>query len=103
MPTYEYECEKCGYHFEEFQSITKKPLETCQKKDCKGKVHRVISPGAGFIFKGSGFYTTDYRSDSYKKAAEAEKPSSSVSTKSETKKTTASKTNGKKPASPKKD
>jgi len=86
MPTYEYECEKCGYHFEEFQNITEKPLNTCLKKDCKGKVHRVISPGAGFIFKGSGFYTTDYRSDSYKKGAEAEKPASSDTKKTDTKK-----------------
>jgi len=103
MPTYEYECEKCGYHFEEFQSITKKPLKTCPKKECNGKVHRVISPGAGFIFKGSGFYTTDYRSDSYKKAAEAEKPASSVSKKSDTKTSADSKTTSNKPASSKKE
>ena len=86
MPTYEYECEKCGHHFEEFQSITEEPLTKCPKKNCKGKVHRVISPGAGFIFKGTGFYVTDYRSDSYKKAAEAEKSKSSGSSKTDAKK-----------------
>ena len=65
MPTYEYECDECGYHFEEFQQITAEPLTICQK--CNGHVHRMISPGNGFIFKGSGFYITDYRSDKYKK------------------------------------
>jgi putative FmdB family regulatory protein len=89
MPTYEYECEKCGAIFEEFQSITADPLENCVKEGCGGKVHRLLSPGAGFIFKGSGFYLTDYRSDSYKKAAQAEKSAGS-SSKSESKKDTKS-------------
>ncbi len=68
MPTYEYRCEKCGHHFEEFQSITAKPIRKCPKCG-KNSVNRLISAGAGFIFKGSGFYLTDYRSDKYKDAA----------------------------------
>ena len=73
MPTYEYKCKKCGYQFEEFQNITDKPLSVCPEKECKGKVHRLISSGAGFLLKGSGFYETDYRSESYKKAEKADK------------------------------
>lgn len=75
MPTYEYECEKCGHRFEIFQSISAETLKSCPKESCgqkkwgKGKVHRAIGAGAGLIFKGSGFYITDYRSDSYKQAA----------------------------------
>ena len=75
MPTYEYICENCGYEFEEFQTITAKPLRTCPECD-KKKLKRLIGTGAGIIFKGSGFYQTDYRSESYKKAAESEKKSS---------------------------
>jgi putative FmdB family regulatory protein len=71
MPTYEYACKKCGLVFEEFQSITAPPLTKCRKAGCNGEVRRLISPGAGFLFKGSGFYQTDYRSDSYTKAAKA--------------------------------
>jgi len=67
MPTYEYECPKCGCRFDKFQSITAKPNAKCP--ECGAKCKRLISGGAGIIFKGSGFYTTDYRSDSYKKAA----------------------------------
>jgi putative FmdB family regulatory protein len=63
MPTYEYECQKCGHRFEEFQSMKDKPLSKCP--ECKGKVKRLIGAGAGLIFKGSGFYITDYRSSSY--------------------------------------
>jgi putative FmdB family regulatory protein len=80
MPTYEYECEKCGLIFEEFQGISEAPLTTCIKKGCQGKVKRLFSPGAGFLFKGSGFYGTDYRSESYKKQAKSESPSSDTST-----------------------
>lgn len=75
MPTYEYICEKCGHTFDKFHSISAKPLTTCPEDCCarkpwaKGKVRRAISAGAGLIFKGSGFYITDYRSDSYKQAA----------------------------------
>lgn len=79
MPTYEYECEKCGYIFEEFQSISAEPLTNCKKEGCDGKVKRLFSAGAGFLFKGSGFYITDYRSDSYKKKAQADSSSSSSS------------------------
>ena len=64
MPTYDYECEKCGHRFELFQSMNDEPKKRCPK--CKGKVRRLIGTGAGMIFKGSGFYVTDYRSDSYK-------------------------------------
>ena len=60
MPTYEYECKACGHRFEKSQSITAKPVKTCP--ECKAKsVQRLISSGAGFIFKGPGFYATDYR------------------------------------------
>lgn len=71
MPTYEYECKKCHYHFEKFQSITAKPDKKCPQ--CGGNVERLISAGAGFIFKGSGFYITDYRSPEYKKKEKEEK------------------------------
>jgi putative FmdB family regulatory protein len=71
MPTYEYECEKCGFNFERFQSITEDPIKKCPK--CDGSVRRLISAGAGVIFKGSGFYATDYRSESYKQAEKKEK------------------------------
>ncbi len=69
MPTYEYECAKCGKTFEVFQSMKDEPLKTCPDKKCKGKVKRLLGTGAGLIFKGSGFYITDYRSEGYKAAA----------------------------------
>jgi len=72
MPTYPYQCRACGYEFEEFQSMSEDPLTDCPK--CDGSVHRIISGGAGLIFKGSGFYITDYRKDSYKKEAAKDKP-----------------------------
>ena len=83
MPTYEYVCDKCGHHFEKFQSISAKPLAVCPEDQCtqkrwaKGKVKRAISGGAGLLFKGSGFYITDYRSENYKAAAKKDAPSSS--------------------------
>jgi putative FmdB family regulatory protein len=74
MPTYDYECQACDHVWEEFQSITAKPTKKCP--ECgKPKAKRKIGPGAGIIFKGSGFYQTDYRSDSYKKAADADSKS----------------------------
>jgi putative FmdB family regulatory protein len=74
MPTYEYLCDNCGYEFEKFQSITAKVLRTCPK--CKkNHLKRLIGAGGGLIFKGNGFYQTDYRSESYKKAVEEEKGS----------------------------
>ena len=74
MPTYEYICKACDHEFEEFQSITAPPLKKCPAC-AKPKLQRKIGTGAGIIFKGSGFYETDYRSDSYKKAEKADKES----------------------------
>ncbi|APZ93567.1 FmdB family zinc ribbon protein [Fuerstiella marisgermanici] len=75
MPTYEYRCDACEHEWEEFKSITAKPTKKCP--ECKKqKAKRIISAGGGLIFKGSGFYQTDYRSDSYKKGASAEKKAS---------------------------
>lgn len=72
MPTYEYECTACGYEFEKFHSIKAAPIKKCPKCG-KHKVKRLIGLGAGLIFKGSGFYITDYRSDdSYSKSAKAD-------------------------------
>jgi putative FmdB family regulatory protein len=100
MPTYEYECAKCKKDFEIFQSMKDDALTVCPKEKCrmktwgKGKVKRKLGVGAGFIFKGSGFYITDYRSEGYKKSksdastaasdskkAEAHKPDSKADTK----------------------
>lgn len=78
MPTYDYECSKCGGTFEFFQSMKDEPLKTCPEGSClmeqwgQGGVKRLLGTGAGLIFKGSGFYITDYRSDSYKKGAKQE-------------------------------
>ena len=83
MPTYEYICEKCDHQFDVSQSMKDATLTVCPKDKCgmkkwgKGKVKRAISSGAGLIFKGSGFYITDYRSDSYKEAAKKDVPPSS--------------------------
>ena len=77
MPTYEYECQKCGHRFELFQKMTDEPVAKCP--ECGAKARRKISGGAGFLFKGEGFYITDYRSEEYKKKASAEKPSTSSS------------------------
>jgi putative FmdB family regulatory protein len=80
MPTYEYACQKCGQNFEAFQSMRAEPFQECPKELCRlpdwghGKVKRLLGTGAGLIFKGSGFYITDYRSDSYKEAAKKESP-----------------------------
>jgi putative FmdB family regulatory protein len=78
MPTYEYICAKCDHHFEKVQPMTAAALTVCPKELCglkkwgKGKVKRGVGGGAGLIFKGSGFYITDYRSEGYKAAAKKE-------------------------------
>jgi putative FmdB family regulatory protein len=85
MPTYQYVCAKCGHEFEKFQSMMDKALTTCPKELCaqkswgKGKVKRMIGAGAGLIFKGSGFYITDYRSKSYKEDAKRDSSAASSS------------------------
>jgi putative FmdB family regulatory protein len=75
MPTYDYECDACGHEFELFQSITEPVKRKCPECS-KPKLRRLFGTGAAVVFKGSGFYQTDYRSDSYKKAAEKETKSS---------------------------
>ncbi|MGD9896876.1 MAG: FmdB family zinc ribbon protein [Candidatus Methylacidiphilaceae bacterium] len=77
MPTYEYECTRCEAVIEVFQRISDPPLQVCPKEVCGGRLKRRISGGAGLLFRGSGFYITDYRSEGYKKAVKAEKESSS--------------------------
>mgnify|MGYP002622890847 CR=1 FL=1 len=78
MPTYDYRCEDCGHQFEVFQSMNDPKIEDCPAEACHGRVKRLLGTGAGVIFKGGGFYQTDYRSDSYKQGAkketEAKKP-----------------------------
>ena len=71
MPTYDYECDACKHSFEEFQSMSEEPLKKCPKCG-KKKLRRVYGPGAAILFKGSGFYQTDYRSESYKADAKAD-------------------------------
>ena len=81
MPTYEYVCAKCGHEFEKYQSMADEALKTCLKEVCAekkwahGRVKRKISTGGGLIFKGSGFYITDYRSEGYKQAAKKDSDS----------------------------
>jgi putative FmdB family regulatory protein len=78
MPTYEYQCRKCGHQFEKFQSISANPLKSCPK--CKGRVARMLTTGSGIIFKGSGFYQTDYKKSSHaphtSEKSEGKKPES---------------------------
>ncbi len=84
MPTYDYVCKSCDHEWELFQAITAKPIRKCP--ECgKLKAQRLIGAGAGIIFKGSGFYQTDYRSESYKKAAAADKKKPEKSEKSSSK------------------
>lgn len=74
MPTYDYECDGCGHRFELFQAISEEPKKKCPQ--CKkSRLRRLFGTGAALMFKGSGFYQTDYRSESYKKASEADKKS----------------------------
>jgi putative FmdB family regulatory protein len=110
MPTYEYVCEKCGHQFEKAQSISAKTLTTCPEDLCgmarwgKGKIKRAISGGAGLIFKGSGFYITDYRSDKYKEAAKKDAPpSTSDSSKSSGESKTSTESSAKTTTTPKKE
>lgn len=84
MPTYDYECQTCGHQFEAKQSMKDPHLTDCPQQDCAGPVKRKIGVGAGFIFKGNGFYITDYRSDSYKAAAKKDAESASASSSSST-------------------
>jgi len=83
MPTYDYLCGACGHKFEQFQSITAGSLKKCPKCG-KLKLKRLLGTGVGVIFKGSGFYETDYRSEGYKKSAQNDKPASSTPTDSKT-------------------
>ena len=93
MPTYDYICENCEYEFEQFQSIKAKPLRKCP--ECaKMSLKRLIGSGSGVIFKGPGFYQTDYRSDSYEKDKKSEKSSADTDT---TKKKTETKSKDTKP------
>ena len=83
MPTYEYLCDDCHFRFEEFQSITAPALDLCPS--CGGKAIRIISGGAGLLFKGDGFYITDYRSDGYKKDKKKDTSSSGTESKGDSK------------------
>src|SRR3989449_2089981 len=94
MPTYDYVCDACDNAFELFQSITAPKKRKCPKCG-KNKLRRLFGTGAAIMFKGSGFYTTDYRSDSYKKKADADKPSSSESSKGDSSKSESSKSESK--------
>jgi putative FmdB family regulatory protein len=91
MPTYDYECDACGHKAEVFQAMSAEPLKKCPQ--CKkSKYRRLFGAGAALVFKGSGFYQTDYRSEGYKKSAAADKPAeaSSSESKSESKSETKS-------------
>ena len=98
MPTYDYECDTCGHEFELFQSISDAVKRKCP--ECgKQKLRRLFGTGAAVVFKGSGFYQTDYRSDSYKKAAEKDKKSAEKTSESKS----SDKSSKKKPDKPKSD
>jgi putative FmdB family regulatory protein len=100
MPTYDYICDACGHEFEAFESIKADPQTTCPTCH-EAKLRRKIGPGAAILFKGSGFYQTDYRSDSYKKGAEADKSSGSSAKPSEAKSSdTPTSSNGASPPPP---
>lgn len=94
MPTYEYECEKCGKLFEVFQSMVEDRLTKCVDPKCKGKVTRLIGAGSGIIFKGSGFYETDYKRKESDSGSDSSANSSGES-KSESKKETSAKSESK--------
>ncbi len=99
MPTYDYQCEACGHEVEKFQSSTARAITTCPEGGQR-KVRRLIGTGAGVIFRGSGFYQTDYRSESYKRdASKAKGSGDSSSGKGETSSTTGGSSDGKASAS----
>ena len=91
MPTYEYVCKKCGHEFESRHSISAAPLKNCPEDSCgqkkwgRGRVTKKIGAGAGLLFKGGGFYITDYRSEGYKSAAKKDVAPAKAETKAETK------------------
>jgi putative FmdB family regulatory protein len=107
MPTYEYSCEKCGKNFDAFQSMRDQAFTECPEDKCQvspwghGKVKRLLGTGAGLIFKGSGFYITDYRSNSYKEGAKKDAPAGSSSDKSSGAKESSSSSSTPAPAAPK--
>ena len=82
MPNYDYECQTCGHRFEVFQSMNDPKLTDCPQEGCVGPVKRLLGTGGGIIFKGGGFYETDYRSKSYKDGAKADKAKSEPKTES---------------------
>jgi putative FmdB family regulatory protein len=94
MPTYEYECQECGHRFDAFQSMNDDRLTDCPQKKCDGTLKRLIGAGAGLIFKGSGFYATDYRSESYKKAEKKDSASASSADSAKTESGTKEKSKG---------
>ena len=94
MPTYDYECDACGHTFELFQSISEPVQRKCP--ECgKSKLRRLFGTGAAVVFKGSGFYQTDYRSDSYKKGAKADKDAKKASSEKKSDKKSDSKNSSK--------
>lgn len=107
MPTYHYVCRKCGHEFEYFQSMKDNALKVCPQERCarrpwaKGRVERQLSGGAGLIFKGSGFYITDYRSEGYKQAAKKEADGATPKTASPSKTDAKPATGGSASATPK--
>lgn len=80
MPNYDYECQQCGKRFEVFQSMNDPKLTDCPSEKCGGQVKRLLGTGGGILFKGTGFYQTDYRSSSYHAASKADGGSTSSAT-----------------------
>ncbi len=101
MPNYDYECLECGKRFEVFQSMKDDKLTDCPEENCEGKIRRLLGTGGGIIFKGSGFYQTDYRSSSYQSGEKAEKATSSSGSSDSAKSGTSKGDSGKKDSSSK--
>jgi putative FmdB family regulatory protein len=93
MPTYEYRCDPCDHQFDEFQSMKDDPLKVCPKCG-QETLRRIFGTGAAILFKGSGFYQTDYRSEAYKSAAKADQEAAKPASKTETNGTTGASSNG---------